>query len=129
MSICAHCVVYNTIPESLRKTETISTHKKFHSRYCRHVEKDMTEETESCEIFEPHPYFYCKRFTYRLHLLQCLNRHKKKMEGCVRCKQVADILNVAKGRDLYEHFGVERKIHTHVIKKKKSKPKLIRRKA
>ncbi|KXH69792.1 MAG: hypothetical protein AM326_01595 [Candidatus Thorarchaeota archaeon SMTZ-45] len=126
MPLCIHCDFYNNIPEGLRKVIPISNTQKIYKRYCRHVEQDVTSESLSCAHFTPYAYFWCNIFTYRLHLLQCLNRQKKKMEGCMRCGQAEDILDVARGRDLYAHFGVDRKIHT-VLKRKK--PKLRRRKA
>jgi hypothetical protein len=49
-----------------------------------------------------------------------------KMDVCRKCSQADDIIDVARGRDLYDYFGVNRKIHTP---KKKPKPKLLRRKA
>ena len=126
MPICIHCNFYNHIPEHLRKAIVISSSKKEYRRYCRQVERDVESEDVSCEHFKPYHYFWCERFTYRLHLLQCLNRQKTKMEGCRRCSQADDIMDVARGRDLYEFFGVTRKIHPN---KKQKKPKLRRRKA
>jgi hypothetical protein len=82
---------------------------------------------DSCKHFHPYPYFYCAKFTYRLHLLQCLNRRRMKMESCRRCSQVEDIMDVARGRDLYKYFGVDRKLHLN--RKKPANPKLRRRKA
>ena len=127
MPKCIHCNFYHTIPERLRKIEVISIHKKAYSRYCRRVEHDVDSGSNSCDRFDPYPNFHCNRFNYRLHLLQCLNRQKTKMEDCRRCKQAEDIVDVARGRDLYEHFGVNRKIH--LPKKKPINSKLRRHKA
>lgn len=127
MPICIHCDFYNRIPEHLRKTIRVTDTKKIHTRYCRHVEQDCDPDMYSCEHFTPYPYFYCDKFTYRLHLLQCLNRQKKKMEACRRCRQAEDIIDVARGRDLYDFFGVDRKVHLN--RRTKKKTKLRRRKA
>jgi hypothetical protein len=127
MPTCIHCDFYNNIPENLRKVIEISATKKKYKRYCRHVERDVASGDVSCEHFTPYQYFWCDRFTYRLHLLQCLNRQKKKMDGCRRCSQADDVMDVARGRDLYEFFGVNRKIH--LKNKKQKKPTLRRRKA
>ncbi len=126
MPICIHCTVYNNIPERLRTTVKISDTVTVHKRYCRHVEKEVQSEDLSCENFLPYEYFWCDFFHYRLHLLQCLNRQKTKMDGCRNCPQADDIMDVARGRDLYEFFGVTRKIH---LQNKIKKPKLRRRKA
>jgi len=126
MPICVHCDFYNKIPDRLRTVIPISSTKKIYKRYCRHVEGEVQSDSISCPHFTPYHTFWCHHFTYRLHLLQCLNRQKKRMEGCVRCKQAEDILDVARGRDLYEFFGVNRKVH---IPQKKPNSKLRRRKA
>ena len=82
MPICIHCDFYNNIPEHLRKVLSLSATKNEYKRYCRQVERDVQSEDVSCEEhFIPYPYFWCERFTYRLHILQCLNRRNKKMEG------------------------------------------------
>ncbi len=127
MPICTHCDFYNNIPDHLRKVILTSGTKKKYNRYCRHVEHDVDGNTYSCEHFAPYPLFYCNKFTYRLHLLQCLNRQKTKMEGCRRCSQADNIVDVARGRDLYDLFGVDRRVHLQ--NKKQKKPKLRRRKA
>lgn len=126
MPICIHCNFYNNIPERLRTSTKISDTKKIWRRYCRHVEREVDCENTSCENFKPYHLFWCERFHYRLHLLQCLNRQRIKMDGCRRCSQADDVLDVARGRDLYDLFGVNRRIHQNKIKKK---PKLRRRKA
>jgi len=126
MPVCIHCDVYDKIPERLRTAIQVSSTKKKYNRYCRHVEKEVQSDTPSCHNFIPYHYFWCERFTYRLHLLQCLNRQKMKMDTCRRCGQAEDVLDVARGRDLYLFFEVDRKIHNNKIKKK---PKLRRRKA
>jgi hypothetical protein len=127
MPICIHCDVYNNVPQRLRTIVQVSNTVKIYKRYCRHVEKDRQGEDVSCENFKPYHMFWCERFTYRLHLLQCLNRQRIKMEGCRNCPQADDIMDVARGRDLYELFGVNRKVHLQ--NKKQKKPKLRRRKA
>ena len=127
MPICIHCNFYDKIPSDLRTVIQVSNTVKIYKRYCRHIEKQVQGEDLSCEHFTPYEYFWCERFTYRLHLLQCLNRQRIKMEECRNCKQAEDVLDVARGRDLYEYFGVNRKIHQNKIKKKN--PKLRRRKA
>ena len=126
MPICVHCENYYNIPERLRKVIPVSSTQKIYKRYCRHVEHEVSSDSISCAQFIPYQYFWCIHFTYYLHILQCLNRHKKNMEWCVGCGQFEDILDVARGRDLYAHFGVDRKIH---INRVKPKAKLRRRKA
>jgi len=49
------------------------------------------------------------------------------MEDCRKCGQGEDIIDVARGRDLYELFGVDRRVHLQ--NKIKKKTKLRRRKA
>ncbi len=128
MPTCIFCDFYNHISEELRKSIVISATKKEYMRYCRHVEDDVDSETASCKHFVPYPYFWCDTFNYRLHLLQCLHRQKIRLFGCANCSQGQDdIMDVARGRDLYELFGVDRKIHLQ--NKKQEKPKLRRRKA
>lgn len=127
MPLCIHCDFYNNVPDRLRTVIVISGTNKKYKRYCRHVEKDVSSESESCHHFIPYKFFWCNRFTYRLHLLHCLNRQKIKLEGCKGCSQADDILDVARGRDLYEHFGVNRRIHLN--RRKPKKTKLRRRKA
>lgn len=126
MPICIHCDIYNKVRESQRKTVKISEKVKIHNRYCLRVEKDRQPEDESCKDFIPNPTFLCDKFKYRLHLLQCLHRQKMKMEDCKKCLQAEDIIDVARGKDLYEYFGVDRKLH--MPRKKPKKPKLLRRK-
>lgn len=126
MPICIHCDLYDQVPESLRTVIVTSTNKKIYRRYCRRVEKEVRGEDLSCQYFIPHKYFWCEQLSSRLHLIQCLNRQRQKMEDCKGCSQADDILDVARGRDLYEYFGVNRRIHQNKIKEK---PKLRRRKA
>ena len=126
MPLCINCNYYNQIPQRLRTVTQDTPTIKIYKRYCRHVEREVGSEDVSCHAFTPYEYFWCDRFAYRLHLLCCLNRQKMKMDGCRTCSQGDDILDVARGRDLYELFGVNRKVHLNKIRKK---PKLRRRKA
>ena len=128
MPICIHCEIYNNIPESLRKTIKISDKRTIHTRFCTRSEKEMSPDEDGCENFLPYPFFYCDKFKYRLHLLQCLNRKRLQLLDCRRCTQVENIIDVARGRDLYRYFEVPRKIHRPRIKRA-TKPVLKRNKA
>lgn len=127
MPTCIYCDIYNKIPESLRKLVLITEKRKDHLRYCRHVERDMKPDDEGCQHFTPYPYFHCKRFKYRLHILICMHKWKQKILECKNCPQADDIIDVARGRDLYEHFGVDRRLHPPKVKPH-VKPILRRRK-
>jgi hypothetical protein len=108
---CHYCQTFTNIPKSLRRISGDYPKPKISYRYCRHIHEEVTSNTETaCNQFIPAPYFWCKQWSGWIHVVVCLVRRKRKILPCAYCKQYKEIEDISVGRDMFEIFGVKRKV-------------------
>ena len=107
---CHYCQTYHSIPKSLRRISRDYPKPKISYRYCRHVHKEVTSNTEACNQLTPAPYFWCKQWSGWIHVVVCLVRRKRKILPCAYCKQYKEIEDISVGRDMFEIFEVRRRV-------------------
>ena len=128
MITCHYCQSFKEIKKSLRRMVGDAPKPKISYRYCRHIHNEVTNTTTACEHFSPAQNLWCRRWDEWIHLIVCIHRHKVRKFGCVRCTQYTnEVSDVARGRDLYDQFGLVRKNHVHLNHNTPAKPILRRR--
>jgi len=115
---CYYCETWHSVPKSLRKIDDANPKRKISLRFCKRKGKDIIGDNEWCSHFSLHKNIWCQRGEQWLHIILCLERYKKKINGCSGCPQFEEIVECARGKDLYSYFEIERK----------SPPLLLRRK-
>ena len=129
---CQYCHTFSAIPKSLRRIEKNFPKPNISYRYCRHIHKEVTTQTESCEHLTPTTFFWCKKQRGWVHILCCITKRRKKVYPCAYCKQYLEVEYVCVGRDMFALFGAVRKEIKPVKPTKPEsteKPVLKRRKA
>ena len=110
---CHYCDTFKRIPKSLRKMSGERDHK-ISLRYCRAVGKEVTSSTNACQHFSLTELLWCERHNQWIHIIACIHLHKTKAPQHQRCSQCKDeVMDAARGKDLYAEFGLVRKNHTN----------------
>ena len=60
-------------------------------RWCKVANRYVDSMDEACDKFNISSLFWCEKDCNQLHVAVCLARRASKKDGCVRCKQGADI--------------------------------------
>ena len=103
---CQYC---ETFRASTKRTDLRVGDSRVHMRWCISIARYVKQTHEICPSFTPTKYFQCKTNKYWLVPQVCLHRQFHGFEGCSKCSQGEDIVNIMRGQRVKNNKSLVRR--------------------
>lgn len=88
---CGNCLLFQQSETRFKRDS-----KAEQERFCPLAQRFVVSDKKACTDIEPSNLFWCEENQYQMDINACVARKNKGFEGCVRCSQWRDSLELLK---------------------------------